>query len=214
MERRMTEVKPDSETTRLLLGRIRAGERAAFEELFARHRSVLRQLVEFRMDSRLRARLDPSDVVQEAQLEAFRQLPSFLERRPMPFRLWLRKTAQERLRMLERQHLEAARRSVVRELPIPDNSAALLVQQLAAATLSPSQHASQGELARRVADALNRLAEPDREVLLMRTFEGLSYDEVACVLEIDSPAARKRHGRALLRLHKLLTESGLTDSQL
>jgi RNA polymerase sigma-70 factor (ECF subfamily) len=116
--------------------------------------------------------------------------------------------------MLERQHLEAARRSVVRELPIPDNSAALLVQQLAAATLSPSQHAAQGELARRVAEALGRLAEPDREVLLMRTFEGLSYDEVACVLEIDSAAARKRHGRALLRLHKLLTASGLTDSQL
>ena len=147
----MTEVKPDSETTRLLLGRIRAGERAAFEELFARHRPVLRKLVEFRLDARLRGRVDPSDVVQETQLEAFRQLPGFLQRRPMPFRLWLRKTAQERLRMVERQHLEAARRSVGRELPLPDTSAAAGRQQLARGDPSPSQHIAQGELARRVA---------------------------------------------------------------
>jgi RNA polymerase sigma-70 factor, ECF subfamily len=209
----MTEVKPDSETTRLLLGRIRAGERAAFEELFARHRPLLRKLVEFRLDARLRARVDPSDVVQEAQLEAFRQLPSYLERRPMPFRLWLRKTAQERLRMVERQHLEAARRSVGREMPLPDTSAAAVAQQLAAAILSPSQHAAQGELAGRVADAIGLLGDIDREVLVMRTFEGLSYDEVACVLDIDSAAARKRHGRALLRLHKVLTDGGLTESK-
>ncbi len=210
----MIEVKPDSETTRLLLGRIRVGERAAFEELFARHRPLLRRLVEFRMDSRLRARVDPSDVVQETQLEVFRQLPSYLERRPMPFRLWLRKTAQERLRMVERQHLEASKRTVGRELPLPDTSAALLAQQLVAAVPSPSQHAAQGELARRVGEALGRLPDADQEVLLMRTFEGLSYAEVGCVLDVDAAAARKRHGRALLRLHTLLTEGGLTDSQI
>jgi RNA polymerase sigma-70 factor (ECF subfamily) len=210
----MTEVKPDSETTRLLLGRIRAGERAAFEELFARHRPLLRKLVEFRLDARLRTRVDPSDVVQDTQLEAFRQLPSFLERKPMPFRLWLRKTAQERLRMAERQHLEAARRSVGREMPHPDTSAATVAYQLAAAILSPSQHAAQGELAGRVADAIGLLSDTDREVLVMRTFEGLSYDEVACVLDIDSAAARKRHGRALLRLHNVLTDGGLTESKI
>jgi RNA polymerase sigma-70 factor (ECF subfamily) len=210
----MTEVKPDSETTRLLLARIHAGERAAFDELFARYRPLLRQVIEFRMDVRLRARIDPSDVVQETQLEAFRQLASFLERQPMPFRLWLRKTAQERLRMLERRHLEAARRSVARELPLPDTSAAMVAAELAAAVLSPSQHAAQGELARRVADAVGRLPETDREVLLMRTFEGLSHEEVACILDIGPAAARKRHGRALLRLHKVLTESGITESQI
>ena len=48
----------------------------------------------------------------------------------------------------------------------------------------------------------------------MRTFEGLSYDEAAYVLEIDAAAARKRHGRALVRLHKLLTAGGLTESQI
>jgi RNA polymerase sigma factor (sigma-70 family) len=99
-------------------------------------------------------------------------------------------------------------------MPLPDNSAAAAVaSQLAATILSPSQHAAQGELAGRVADAIALLGDTDREVLLMRTFEGLSYDEVACVLDIDSAAARKRHGRALLRLHKVLTDGGLTESK-
>jgi RNA polymerase sigma-70 factor (ECF subfamily) len=210
----MLEVKPDSEETCRLLERIRAGEREAFDGLLARHRPFLRQLVEMRLDARLRARLDPSDVVQETQLEAFRRLPDYLERRPMPFRLWLRKTVHERLRMAERQHLEASRRAVGRELPIPDASSVLLMQQLAALGPSPSQHLTRGELARRVREALTRLQELDREVLLMRTFEGLSYAEVGYLLEIDAATARKRHGRALLRLHKLLTEGGLTESQL
>jgi RNA polymerase sigma-70 factor (ECF subfamily) len=209
----MVEVKPDSEETRRLLERVEAGERAAFDGLLDRHRPFLRRLVELRLDARLRARLDPSDVVQETQLEAFRRLPDFLQRRPMPFRLWLRKTVQERLRMAERQHLEASRRAVGRELPLPDASSLLLAQQLVGAGATPSQHVARGELARRVREAVAALQDLDREVLLMRTFEGLSYAEVAYILEIDAAAARKRHGRALLRLHKLLTEGGLTESQ-
>src|SRR5258707_9626909 len=126
----MAQVKPDSDETLRLLERIQAGEREAFEELFARHRPYLRQLVGLRVDRRLRGRVDPSDVVQETQLEAFRQLPSFLQRQPMPFRLWLRKTAQERLRMLERRHLEASKRAVGRELPLPDPSSAQQGHQL------------------------------------------------------------------------------------
>src|SRR5437763_8231828 len=108
----MNDVKPDSEETLRLLDQIKAGDREAFEKLFARHRPLLRQMVGHRLDPRLRGRVDPSDVVQETQLEAFRQLPSFLQRQPMPFRLWLRKTVQERLGMLERRHLEASKRAV------------------------------------------------------------------------------------------------------
>jgi RNA polymerase sigma-70 factor (ECF subfamily) len=70
------------------------------------------------------------------------------------------------------------------------------------------------ELARRVREALARLAEGDREVLILRNFEGLSLQEIACVLDIDPAAARKRHGRALLRLRKALIEDGLRESEL
>ena len=79
---------------------------------------------------------------------------------------------------------------------------------------TPSQQLDQQELARRVRQAVAQLPDPDREVLMMRTFEGLSFEEVGVLLEIDPATARKRHGRALLRLHKILSEGGLTESQL
>src|SRR5919201_2466011 len=125
----MDGVMPDSDETRQLLDDLRAGDGRAFGRLFARHRPYLRRLVALRLDTRLRARLDPSDVVQDAQLEAFRRLPDYLERRPMPFRLWLRKTAQERLAMLARRHLGAARRTVAREVPLPEGSSVSLARQ-------------------------------------------------------------------------------------
>src|SRR5690242_8360213 len=103
----MDQVTPDSEETRRLLSRAEAGDRCAFERLFGRHRDGLFRVIEARLDAKVRARVDASDVVQEAQLEAFRRLPDYLVRRPMPFWLWLRKTAQERLLVARRQHLGA-----------------------------------------------------------------------------------------------------------
>jgi RNA polymerase sigma-70 factor, ECF subfamily len=210
----MAEAKPNSEPTVELLSRVRTGEQAAFEGLFARHRPWLRQLVEWRLDDRLNARLDPSDVVQETQLEAYRRLDDFLQREPMPFRLWLRKTLDERLMMLERRHLRASSRSVERERLPADGKSAWLVERLTGGGPTASQVLVRDELAQRVREAIAGLPEMDREILLMRTFEALSYDEVAYLLRIDEQAARKRHGRALLRLHEALTKRGLTESQM
>jgi RNA polymerase sigma-70 factor (ECF subfamily) len=210
----MRDAADDSEATRNLLREIELGNRKAFDSLFARHRALLRRLVELRLDPKLRSRVDASDVVQEAQLEAFRRLDDFLERRPMPFRLWLCKTAHERLLMSRRQHVEAARRSVGRELPLPEKSSVMLGEQLMASGASPSRQYAQHEMARRVREAVSRLPEIAAEILLMRNFEGLSYEEVGYILDIEPAAARKRHGRALLQLHKLLAEDGLTESQI
>jgi RNA polymerase sigma-70 factor (ECF subfamily) len=90
----------------------------------------------------------------------------------------------------------------------------LLAQHLAVSLTSPSQALNEQELADRVRKAISLLPEPDREILLMRTYENLSYQEIACLLEIEPAAARQRNGRALIRLHKLLTDDGLTESQL
>jgi len=103
----MAQVSPDSSETTRLLEQVRDGDRDAFEKLFARHRPYLRQVVSLRLDPKLRARVDASDVVQETHLEAVRRLPDYLKRRPMPFRLWLRKTAYERLLMIERHHRDS-----------------------------------------------------------------------------------------------------------
>lgn len=210
----MSDVTPDSTETQDLLRQAGAGDRQAFDRLFARYRSYLRQVIALRLDPKVRARVDPSDVVQETQLEAFRRLADFLERQPMPFRLWLRKTAHERLLVIRRQHVHAARRAVGREVPLPERSSLLLAQQLLATGSTPSQRLERRELARRVRQALAQLAEADQEILIMRAFEGLSNQEVGYVLEIDPGTASKRHGRALIRLHQILSEGGLTESQL
>jgi RNA polymerase sigma-70 factor (ECF subfamily) len=208
----MPEVTPDSAETQRLLRRIHGGDRQAFEKLFARHRPYLRQIVDLRLDPKVRARVDPSDVVQETHLEAFRRLPDYLERRPMPFRLWLRKTAYERLLMLQRHHLQAQRRAVDREVALPDRSSVQLFRQLLAPGSTPSQQLARAELARRVRQAVAQLAEIDREILLMRNLEGLSNHEVAQVLEIEPAAASQRYGRALLRLRKFLLAGGFSES--
>jgi RNA polymerase sigma-70 factor (ECF subfamily) len=209
----MDQAKPNTgDNTERLLQQAQAGDGRAFEELFARHRGYLRQVVALRLDPRLRPRLDPSDVVQEAQLEAFRRFGDFLQRRPMGFRLWLRKTTCERMLMLQRFHRLAARRSVDREVGLPDPSAMVLVQQFFAGGSTPSKRLEHSETARRVREVMGQLSETDREILLMRNLEALSNQEVAEVLQIEPVAASQRYGRALLRLRKLLLASGLLES--
>jgi RNA polymerase sigma-70 factor (ECF subfamily) len=169
-------------------------------------------MVELRIDPKLRQRVDPSDVVQEAQIEATRRVGAYLARPPMAFRLWLRQIAYDRLIMMRRKHVEAGRRAVTRELPLPDRSTVHLGRRLLSDVSSPSQHMIRGELARRVRQAMSELSEADREILLMRNFEGLSNQEAAQVLEIEPSAANKRYGRALLRLRAVLLHGGMTES--
>jgi RNA polymerase sigma-70 factor (ECF subfamily) len=207
----MDEPSLDSAETQRLLEQVRAGKPRALDRLLERHRPYVRRVIDLRLDPRLRARVDPSDVVQEAQVEAVWRLDAYLERPPMPFRLWLRQIAYDRLLMLRRHHLGAARRTVARDAALPDRSSLLLAQQLLNGGPSPSEQLTRRELARRVRDALTRLGEADREVLLLRNFEGLSNQETAQVLNVTPATASQRYGRALLRLRKLLTEEGLAE---
>src|SRR5581483_8360236 len=144
----MDELASDSEQTRRLLQKVCAGDQRALSRLLERHRSYLRQMVELRLDPRIRARVDPSDVVQEAQLEATRRLQDDPQPPPMPFRLWLRQLASDRLLMLRRYHLGAARRSVQREVALPERSSLQLFGQFLASGTSPSQHLDRREQAR------------------------------------------------------------------
>jgi RNA polymerase sigma-70 factor (ECF subfamily) len=207
----MPQAKPDSTQTHDLLAQVASGDAEALERLLERYRPGLHAFVEARFDPHLRSRMDPSDVVQEAQLEVVRRMDDFLKRRPMPFHLWVRKTAYERLLNLRRDHRKRARRSVDREVPLPERSSLLLARPLLAGGPSPSQQLAAREFADRVARAVAQLPELDREILLMRHAEELPYEEIACLLEIEPAAARKRYGRALIRLQKVLTDHGLLE---
>jgi RNA polymerase sigma-70 factor (ECF subfamily) len=207
----MPEVKADSAETCALLDRVRDGDRAALDDLLVRSRPALRDFVEFHLDPRLRARVDPSDVLQETQLELVRRMDDFLRKRPMPFRLWLRKKAYERLLNLRRDHLTRARRSVLREAVLPDRSSLILARPLLSASPSPSQRLASRELAERLSRAVENLSETDREILLLRHAEDLPFEDIACLLDIEPATARQRFGRALLRLQKVLADEGLVE---
>jgi RNA polymerase sigma-70 factor (ECF subfamily) len=208
----MPDVQPDTPQTCALLEQISRQDSRALEELLVRHRPSLREFVEFHLDPRLRTRVDPSDVVQETQMELVRRMQDFLERRPMPFHLWMRKKAYERLLNLRRDHLLRARRAIGREVALPERSSLLLARPLLANTPTPSEAAQARELAERLGRAVARLADADREVLLMRHAEDLSFEEIACLLEVEPAAARKRFGRALIRLQKVLSDEGLLEA--
>jgi RNA polymerase sigma-70 factor (ECF subfamily) len=205
----MSEVKPDSGQTLSLLTLAEQGNARALEDLLARHRPGLVEFVDFHFDRPLQARIDPSDVVQETQMEVVRRMDDYLKRRPMPFHLWIRKTAYERLIGLRRKHLHRTRRSVHREKALPDRSSLLLAGPLVDHGPSPSEQLVARELAGRIGVAVAELEEIDREILLMRHAENLPYEEIACLLDVTPAAARKRYGRALIRLQKLLSEHGL-----
>jgi RNA polymerase sigma-70 factor (ECF subfamily) len=210
----MDEPASDSAEVLALLSQARAGDRYAFDRLFALYEGQLRRFVDLRLDPKLRPRVNASDVVQEAHLEALRRLADFLEKPSLPFKLWLRQITLDRLLMMRRRHVGAARRSLAREAALPDGSSCALARQLIAVGSTPSQQLGREELAGRVREAVAQLAEADREIILMRTFESLAFEDIAHLLGVEAAAARKRHGRALLRLHKILTDDGLTESQL
>jgi RNA polymerase sigma-70 factor (ECF subfamily) len=207
----MVPVQPDSEETRALLERVARNEVRALEELLIHHRAGLRDFIEFHLDPRLRARVDPSDVVQETQMELVRRMNDFLMQRPMPFRLWMRKKAYERLLNLRRDHLLHQRRSVRREVAMPDRSSLLLARPLLANQPTPSQEVEARELAERIARAVAQLGDADREILLLRHAEDLPFEEIAYLLDLTAAAARKRFGRALIRLQNLLRDEGLLE---
>ena len=109
----MAILNPDTDE---LLRRAERGDDSATQQLLTRHREQLRRMIAVRMDPRLAARIDPSDVIQEATAEAARKLPDYLQRPACPFYPWLRQIAWERLVQLHRHHIHAQRRSVKREL--------------------------------------------------------------------------------------------------
>src|SRR6185312_3466936 len=154
MDSLLRPTRPDSDHTHRLLDRAAAGDTVAACELLARHRPAMVAFVGLHLDPRLAGRLDPSDVVQEAQADIARRLNDFLHRRPMPFHLWAKKTAYERLLDARRRHLGRARRAVGREERLPDQSSLLLARPLLADGPTPSQAAEAREFEEQVMQAV------------------------------------------------------------
>ena len=199
----------ESEQTERLVELASQGDRSAINELFEIHRAYLRRVIDLRLEDELRSRIDPSDVIQETQLEAARRIQEYLANRAVPFRIWLRRTAIEQLVNLRRQHVLAKKRTVRQEVWFPDKSSLALAQKLS--EVRPSQILHKHELAQQVRAAIEDMGELDREMLVLRHIEELTNQEIAALLEIDSSTASQRYGRALKRFRDKLVSLGISN---
>ena len=192
-----------------LLERLRRGERECLGPLFARHRERLWRMVDFRLDPRIRGRVDADDVLQEAFLAASKRLDHYLEKPQMSFFIWLRLIVNQTLVDVHRTHLGAKARDAAREVPAlvggGRGTSTSLAIQLVGNLTSPTQAAARAETYRLLEDALDSMDSTDREILALRHFEELTNGEVAEVLGIREKAASIRYVRALGRLRKILS---------
>lgn len=207
----MTEPHIESDPWNLAAGAVQ-GDRHAEETLWRTYRPRLKRMVVAELDPRLSARVDPSDVVQEAILEAHRRLPECVVRPPLSFYPWLRGIASDHLANVHRAHLGTQARDIAREAPspvgLPDDSVDYLAQRLINDEASPVQRVIKEELRRRVRETLNQLSAEDRRVLVLRLIEDMSAEETALVLGISAAAVRMRQVRALERFADLLRAAG------
>ena len=196
------------------------GDQAAWGALLARSRDRLKRMVALRLDRRLQGRVDASDIIQEAHLEATARLLEYARNPAMPWFVWLRFLVGQQLLTVHRRHLGAQARDAGREISIhqgalPEATSASLAARLLGRNTRASEALARAERRLRLEEALNRMDPLDREVLALRHFEQLSNAETAAVLGIHESAASKRYLRALKRIKEVLAQmpGGLKELQ-
>ena len=192
------------ERARDLIRAVRAGEPGALDRLLALHRNYLGMLARTSLDPAVQAKVDPSDAVQEALLKAYRGFDGFRGETGREFAGWLRRILANSLKNLERHYRRQGRRvDLERSL---DRSSRALHELVPAPGPTPSREAARRELGVLVADALAELSADDRDVLVLRTLQGLEWNDVGHYMQRMPDAARALWGRALRRLGALLEE--------
>ncbi len=184
--------------------------RQEFERMFDAVRSEVYGFIDRRLNQSLRRRIDVSDVVQETQVVALQRYATYAQNAPMPFRIWLLKTAKQQLIQLYRLHHVTQKRTVTKEIAWSDCSSMLMAQHLAHG-VSPSENLRREEMTSILRQAIDKLPEIDREILLMRHFENRPYEDIAILFEIQVDTARQRCGRALVKLRMVMRDLGLLE---
>jgi RNA polymerase sigma-70 factor (ECF subfamily) len=175
-----------------LVARIHRGDEAALGILINRYLPSLRRFANHRLSGHARSMIDTDDIVQDALVNTVRRLPHFVCRNPGALLAYLRRAVYNRI--------VDARRKLIREgewMPLPDNCAG--------SAASPLQRVLDKEEIRRYRAALLRLKSRDRQLIMLRVEQGLTYQEIGTQLRIPSPnAARVATVRAIARLASAL----------
>ncbi|MGC8642324.1 MAG: sigma-70 family RNA polymerase sigma factor [Isosphaeraceae bacterium] len=185
---------------------MRLGDRDALAALFQDETEPLSRWIERRLDTRLRGRVSPADLLQEVYLAAQERLEHYGKLKDMPFGVWVRLLAGQRLAETHRRHF-GAWRDRSREVSLDAGSgSAVLAARLAGHFTTPSRAAIRHETIDRLTRAIDGLDPVDREILRLRHFEELSNNDVARRLGLTKSAATKRYIRALARLKSVLEQ--------
>lgn len=185
----------------------RREEPGALDRLLESYRNYLRLVARAGLGHALRGKADPSDLVQETLLKAHRHFDQFQGQDEPELVAWLRQILARNVADVVRKYRLAAARQVDREQSLEDllaPAARPLAALLAPNGQSPSQSAQRRELSVIVADALAELPADYREVILLRTLEGRTWDEVAGAMGRSQDGARMLWARALKKLRPLI----------
>jgi RNA polymerase sigma-70 factor (ECF subfamily) len=188
----------------------RGGSGSCLGQLLALYTNYLKLLVSAQLDNRLRARVSPSDIVQESFYEAHRDFGDFRGTSIGEFVVWLRRIVVNNILRVVEQHVLAEKRDVRREVSLEEigrrleKSTVRLESFLAEQAESPSGCASRREDEILLADTLALLPADYRDVIVLRHIEGLPFEEVAQRMDRSAGAVRMLWLRALKRMRDTL----------
>jgi RNA polymerase sigma-70 factor (ECF subfamily) len=203
----MNRAQPDPEQ---LVRLARAGDQTALGRLLERYRNYLGMLARLQIGRHLQGKMDASDLVQEAFLEAYRNFGGFRGTTEGELNGWLRQILARNLANQVQRYCGARCRDVrlERDLAVElDQSSRLLDRGLVAPQSSPSQRAARREQAVLLADALEQLPAPYREVLVLRHLEERSFPEVARRLGRSLDSVKNHWARALAQLRRVMGDA-------
>jgi len=190
-----------------LLHRARQGDAEASSQLLAGCRNYLKLLARLQIDRVIQAKVDPSDLVQEVCMHAHQGFAQFRGSTEAELLGWLRQILAAKGANLARRFRGTKRRNVHLEqrlLEAGERSSAMIARSLVAADSAPSQRAMRRERAVALADALSRLPDHYREVVILHSLEELPLAQVAEKMGRSAESVRKLWARALIQLRHLL----------
>jgi RNA polymerase sigma-70 factor (ECF subfamily) len=177
--------------------------------LLEAYRSYLVLLARVQLGRDLQGKVDPSDLVQEAFLEAHRDFQQFQGQTEAELLAWLRRVLATSLADQVRRYRGTGRRDLRLERQLAaalDQSSQVLERGLLARDSSPSTRAERHEESLRLAEALEQLPADYRQVLVLRHFEGLAFPEIARRLHKSLDSVKNTWLRGLARLRRTLEE--------
>jgi RNA polymerase sigma-70 factor (ECF subfamily) len=188
-----------------LLPQARAGNRLVLGQVLELYRNYLTLLARYQIGRRLQGKVDPSDLIQETFLEAYRDFGHFRGTTEGELVGWLRRILASNIANLVDRYFGTQRRDVRLEQELADEldqSSRALDWGLVAKQSSPSQQAARRDQAVLLADALEGLPADYRQVLVLRHLEELSFPEVAERMDRSLHSVKNLWARALARLRQ------------